>query len=306
MKVLVPIEITDAMLTSCTIAEPDSGETAWVSAGTYALGDERIRTTTHKTYYCILGHTGRTALPENDFSYWEEKRPTNRWAQMDSTVSTDSTATASMTIVLQPGFFNAVALYKLTGAAISVSVKDSPSGSIFFSYSGDLFEPFADWYEWLFDPYRQLTKLVLSDILPYDTAELTITVTAGAGETVGIGMICVGDLRSFISSSNVGGTQYGARVEPVDYSLIKTDDYGNTRIVKRPATTGMNVSIFLPQADTDYALSVLQDVLSTPAAWIASEHEGYAGLSVFGIGSGSIEYASPGHSIGNITVKGLI
>ena len=44
--ILKPTPITDAMLASCTVAEPAAGETAWTSAGTYALGDNCIRTTT--------------------------------------------------------------------------------------------------------------------------------------------------------------------------------------------------------------------------------------------------------------------
>ncbi|MBP9805986.1 MAG: hypothetical protein KBE22_13935 [Candidatus Accumulibacter sp.] len=306
MKVIVPTEITTAMLTSSTVAEPASGETAWVSGGTYALGDVRIRTATHRKYSCILAHSGVTTLPEDDLTHWAGIAPTARWAMFDNAVSTDTTSTTSMTVVFQPGFFNAIALYKLTGASISITVKDAPSGSTIYSYSGDLFEPFADWYEWLFYPYKGLTRLILTDIVPYSTAEVTITVTAGTGEPVGIGMVCIGDLRSLISADAIGGAQYGARVEPVDYSYIKTDEYGETRIVKRRATTDLNVSVFLPREDADYAVGVVQDVLATPAAWIATEAAGYAALNVFGIGSGSVEYASHTHAIATITVKGLI
>lgn len=307
MKIIVPIKITDAMLSSSTIAEPDTGETAWVSAGTYVAGDERIRTTTHKRYICILGHTGVTTFPENDATHWTAVKngTTNRWMAFDTSVSTASTATGSMTIVLQPGFFNAIGLYNLTGSSIEVTVKDTPGGAVIFYYSGDLFESFPDFYEWLFSPYKPLTKLVLDDILPYDTAELTITVTAGASDPVGIGMISIGDMRPFITSKEIGGTQYGARIEPVDYSYVKTDDYGVTSIVKRAATTNLNASVFLPREDADYVSGLLTEILSVPVAVIASEAPWASALSVFGLVSGSIEYAGPNHAIGTITVKGL-
>ena len=58
--VLVPIDVDDAMLSSTTIAEPAATETAWVSGGTYAIGDKRIRTQTHRVYQSATAHTGVT------------------------------------------------------------------------------------------------------------------------------------------------------------------------------------------------------------------------------------------------------
>lgn len=304
--VLVSVAITTAMMSSCTIAEPDTGETAWVSGGTYAVGDVRIRATTHRKYACILAHTGRTVPPETDYLYWKDLEPTNRWAMLDARVSTQSTATGSMTVVLQPGFFNAIALYKLSGTSIDVTVKDAPGGSVIYHYAGDLYEPFSDLYEWLFAPYKPLTKLVLRDIVPYDTAEVTITVTGGVSDTVGIGMICIGDLRPMVVSGEIGGSQYGCRVEPVDYSYVKTDEFGETSIVKRKSTTDLRFSVFLPNEDADYATNLLQEVLSIPAAWIVIDASGYAALNAFGLGSGSVEYAGPSHAICEVSVKGLI
>ena len=54
MNIITPITVTAAMIGGATtIAEPAAGETAWVSAGTYALGDLRIRTSTHRVYKCV-------------------------------------------------------------------------------------------------------------------------------------------------------------------------------------------------------------------------------------------------------------
>jgi len=303
--ILAPLKISDAMMSSCTIAEPDTGETAWVSGGTYVVGDLRIRTQTHKVYSCLVNHNGITTPPESDFTRWMEVSATNRWEMFDAMVTSQSTASNTMTVVLRPGFFNAVALYNLTGASVSVTVKDQPGGTTVFSYSADLYEPFPDWYEWLFSPYKPLTKIVLRDILPYDTAELTITVTASSAP-VGIGMVCVGDMRALVASTDFGGSQYGSSVEPIDYSYIKTDDYGNTRIVKRAATTSLRVNTIMPQGDADYAIALLQEILSVPVAFIACDAEGYLGTNVFGLVSGSVEYAGPKHATASLTVKGLI
>lgn len=42
MKVIPPVVITDAMLTSSTAAEPGIGEVAWTSGATFALGEQAI------------------------------------------------------------------------------------------------------------------------------------------------------------------------------------------------------------------------------------------------------------------------
>ena len=77
-RVMVPVTISDSMILAGTsIAEPAASETVWVSGGTYTLGQERIRTTTHRVYECA--HSGRTALPEADPTFWQDTRPTLRW-----------------------------------------------------------------------------------------------------------------------------------------------------------------------------------------------------------------------------------
>lgn len=306
MNVLIPLKITDAMLASSTIAEPAAGETAWVSAGTYAVGDVRIRTTTHRKYKALTAHTGKTELPENDATNWLDIGPTTKWAPFDSEVSTQASIVTPMTYVLKPGFFNAIALYGLDGASISVTVKDQTGGNVVYTYTSDLQEPPADWYEWLFSPIKPLTKLVLRDIVPYPDAELTITITAAAGVTVKAGIIAVGDMRPLIGDAEWGGTEAGATAEPVDYSYIKTELDGTTKIVKRRAATDMNVRVVMPRTSADYALATVQEVLSVPAAWIASDAPGFAGLNVFGLGTGSMSYDSFGHAIFSIKVKGLV
>lgn len=305
-NVLVPLTITDDMLVSSTISEPAASETAWVSGGTYAVDDLRIRGTTHRVYRCVTAHTGVTTPPEDDTTNWQDYRPTLKWAAFDSTVSTQSSSTTTMTYVLQPGFFNAIAFYGLDGADIAVTVKDEPGGSTIYSYAGSLQEPPPDWYEWLFSPIRQLRKLVLRDIVPYPDAELTITITAGAGEAVGVGMICVGDMRALISDAPWGGVEQGATAEPVDFSYIKTEFDGTTTIERRRNATDMRIKVVMPRTYADYALSTIQEVLSVPAAWIATDVTGYDGLNVFGLGSGSMSYDSFNHAILNIYVKGLV
>ena len=307
MKILVPITLTDAMLSSSTIAEPAAGETAWNAATSYTVGQRCILASTHRVYENLIAGVNATS-PDQALTgatpRWLDYGPTLRWAAFDGVVNTPSTATTSFTYVLLPGFFNAIAFYGMDGATITVSIKNAPGGSVFYTYSGSLLEPPVDYYDYYFGVIRGLSKLVLSDILLYANPEVTITVT-GVG-TVEAGMIALGDLRPLISEGGIGGTQQGASAEPFTYSYINTDAFGRTSIVRRHSATNMRASVVLPKTDADAALATVQSVLDVPAAWIATDAEGYAGLNVFGLGSGSLGYEGPNHATLNITVKGFI
>lgn len=303
--ILVPVKITDAMVTSSGVAEPATGETAWVSGGNYVVGDERIRTQTHRVYTCIKDATGRTALPEADPMYWKDTRATLKWAMFDGQVSSQTTKATTLTVVIKPGFANSIALYNLSGTHIEITVKDATGGNVIKHLDQDLYDPFPDWYEWLFSPYQELKKIVLRDITPYDDMEFTITVTAASG-TVGIGMAILGDMRPLITSMDWGGAQYGAQVKPIDYSYIKTNEYGDTQIVRRRATTDLNVNVVLPHDDSEYALTLLQEVLATPVSFVTVDAHGYEAANVFGLVSGSLSYRSPAHDEIEINVKGLV
>ena len=311
MNILVPISITDAMIgAGTTIAEPAAGETAWASAGNYVLGDRRIRATTHRVYECVQAHTGRTALPEVDTAYWLDAGPTQRYAPFDTYTNTAATATTSITYVLNPGYFNAISLYGLTGTQIVVSVKDAPGGTEIYRYpatgAASLTEPPTGWYDYMFGKRRPIKKLVLSNLPIRPTAELTITVTAATGAAVGIGMINVGDLTPLLGDSEWGGVTGGASAEPTSYSYIKTNDDGTTTIKRRGKSTNLRATVVIPRQKADAALATVQQVLDVPVSWIATTSQGFDGLNVFGIGSCSMSYDSFGIATLQVNVKGLI
>lgn len=304
MRVLIPNELTTPMLHSSSIAEPDAsaGEVAWVSGTTYALGAQVVRANTHRVYERIIAGAG-TKPPEEDATNWLDAKPTNRWAAFDTEISTQSAATGSLSYVMRPGFFNALAMYGLEGESITITVRDEPGGSVIFTHSEPLIEESPDWYEWLFSPIKPKSKLVLKDILPHADAELSIFINSGGSAKAGL--IAIGDLRALIGDASWGGTLAGAQAKPVDYSYIKTEFDGTTRIKRRRNATDMTASIAMPRASADYALASIQEVLSVPCAWIASPLPGFAGLNVFGLGSGDLSYENETATL-QLTVKGLV
>lgn len=301
MKVLVPITISDAMLSSSTIAEPDASETAWAGSTAYVVGDVRIRTQTHRKYRCAIAHTSDAGKPPESLpTHWADIGPTNAWAMFDGMVSTPSTDSMTLTVVLEPGFFNAIALFGLDGEVIDITVKDAPAGSTIYSYSGPLIEDVGDWYEYYFSPIQPKSKLILEGITPYSAAELTVTITGPTD--VSLGMILVGDMRTIAETY---GAVNGPSAELVDYSYNDTNEYGETRIVRRGNSTDLRAQILLTRSEAPYASATCRDLLSVPAAWIVSDEASLQELIVPGLGSASFTYESQFVTM-NLYVKGSI
>lgn len=307
MNIITPITITDTMIgAGTTIAEPSTTETAWAASTAYVIGDVRIRTTTHRKYKCAVAHTSAASpTPENDPTRWVDVGPTDRYAPFDFYTSTAALATTTETFVVSPGYFNAVALYGLTGAQYALTLKDAPGGATLFTRAGFLSEDPMGWYEYLFGALRPVNKLIFKDLPIRPAAELTLTITAASGQPVGLGMLVVGDYTP-LYGSDWGGTQYGASAEPISYSYINTADDGTTNIVRRHSATNLRAGVVLPRAEADSVLQSIQRVLDTPVAWIASEAPGYAGLNTFGLGSASVSYDSNAHATIDINVKGMV
>lgn len=303
MNIIKPITITDAMIGAGTSLAEDP-TAAWTSA-TYAVGDLRHVVATHRVYKCAVAGS-RTTSPELDPTNWVDMRPTNKWAPFDIYTSTAAATVTTMTYVLTPGYFNAVALYGLTGAQYSLTIKDAPGGAAIYSKSDYLADDPAGWYEYLFGVRKVLDKLIFTGIPIRPTAEITLTITAATGAAVGVGMIVCGDYVSLAGAGAWGGTQYGASAEPVTYSYIKTNDDGTTSIVKRHAATNLRINVAMPREEADAVLQSVQSVLDVPVAWIATDTQGFAGLTTFGLGSGSMSYDSFGVANLSISVKGLV
>lgn len=303
MNIIAPITITGAMIGAGTSLSEDP-TSAWTSA-TYAVGDERHVVATHRVYKCAVAGVSSVS-PELAHAVWVDMRPTNKWAPFDIYTSTAAATVTSMTYVLTPGYFNAIALYGLTGSAYTLTVKEATGGVVIYTKSGYLYDDPVGWYEYLFGGYKPINKLVFKDIPIRPASELTLTITAATGQPVGVGMIVCGDYVSLSGSGSWGGVQYGASAEPVTYSYIKTLEDGTTSVVRRHSATNLRVNITMPRSEADAVLQTMQSVLDVPVAWVATNAAGYSGLTTFGIGSGSMKYDSFNIANFDIMVKGLI
>lgn len=309
VSILIPIEITEAMATAFSgVSEPDAarGEVEW-SAAAYTEGDSRIRSATHKLYTCTKTMAAsRSVAPESDPLYWKEMKPTNKWAAFDGTSNTQALGTTSMSFTVVPGFFNAIACYGLEGASLSLTVKDSPGGNVVYGPTSFNIQqvPF-DEYDYCWGQIRQLDKLVIASLVPYPTAEATITISAASGDEVAAGIIAFGDLASLVPQDPTWpGPNVGAEAKPTTFSDIDVLFDGTVKIINRRSGTDLTMELTMPKGAGDTAAVILQQVLDTPAAIIGTTAAGFAALNTFGIISGRVVF-DDANDIARLDARGI-
>ncbi len=294
--------ITDAILISSTVAEPAAGETAWVSGGTYVVGDKRIRSTTHKVYLCTQASTGRTQLPEVDAAYWTPIGPTIKWAAFDKAIGTSITSASPLTQVIAPGVANSLAILDAVGTSVLVSMTSATAGGATV-YSNTLAleqSAPADYYNYFFDPFIQRNTVVLTDLPPYADGVITVTLT-GSG-TVSMGVLAVG------LYTELGDTQFGATAGIDDYSVKTTDAYGTTTITQRAYAKRATFKAWLNPTQVNNVHRKLSSLRATPAIYLGAPDvaEYDEAMVIYGWpGSFNLEILGPKKSLYSLEVKGL-
>lgn len=280
MKVIPPLSITAGMFTS-TIAEPSTSpaETSWVSAGTYVVGDIRIRTTTHRQYQCITGHTGRTALPEVDTTYWLDIGPTNKWAMFDTLRNSASSAPSPLTVVVTPGKrVDAIALMGLIADSVTITI--TSSSVVVYTYTENLTtRNTLTWSDYYFGTFTYQASLVRFDLPPYINAIITVTLTKTSGN-VSCGAMCIGN------QIDLGQTQYQAVSGALNFSTVTRDAFGGAVLVPRRSVPKTDQTLFAPKASVNRIREARTLLNAQPAVWsgIDDANDGYfEALLILGI-----------------------
>jgi hypothetical protein len=280
MKVIKPALITAAMLVSSTVAEPSGGDpAAWSAVTAYAVGDLAWRATTHRIYKRLVAGTTAT-LPEADLTgaapNWLDYAPTNRWAMFDDETGSHSSVASPLTVAVEPGICNSLALIELVGASVTITMTDGAAGPTVYSTTVDLsLSVVADWYAYFFEPFRQRGTVVLTDLPPYLAGRITVTLT-GVG-TVKCGGLIVGTQYA------VGRTEYGASAGIRDYSRKLTDEAtGVTTLEKRRFAKIMRANLRLQAGAVNAVQTLLTELRATPCVWIGDDDGGIEPLTVFG------------------------
>lgn len=273
MRVIPPVAITPAMLTSSTIAEPDTtvSEAAWSAGTNYTTGTKVVRTAVHKVYERLAPGGTDAGLPEVTPSKWLEIAPTNRWAMFDLYRNTASTFTTSCTIVITPGV--RIGSLAIMGASLgTVSVSMTSAGPTVYSKTSTP----AERGVYAYDENYQDT-LVLFDLPLFRNGIITIvfTVAAGSVSTVLIG-----------NQVYLGKTRRGHTNDALNFSTIDRDIFGTSILVPRRSVLKTTQSLLVNKSNVNNVLAIRESLNAVPALWLGIDgpsQEYFRSLMILGI-----------------------
>lgn len=296
MKIIRPVTITDAMLTSSTVAETDHA--AYNGATTYALGDKVIVTTADHSIYESLqaANTGNT--PATSPAWWLKISATNRWKAFDVKVADQVSRTTDINYVLAPGAIDAISLLNIDGTSVQITMTD-PTDGVVFDQTIDLTstQNVIDGYTYCFEPIIRRTDLAVFDLPPYSAASVSITVT-NTGGTAKLGELIIG------RASRLGYTEYDPSIGIVSYSRKDTDTFGNFIVVKRAYSKRMSCNLFLDNAYVDEVVRQLSLYDAIPLVWVAADD--FSSLIVYGYyRSFDVVIPYPTQSTCSLEIEGL-
>ncbi|VVO44312.1 hypothetical protein [Pseudomonas fluorescens] len=291
MRLIKPVEITPAKLISSNVPETDYP--AWV-AGTYALGDKRIRD--HHIYESLAA--ANTANP-SDATKWQDLGFTNRWRMFDNKVESLTTNPGTIEVTILPGaVVNSLALFNLKGKSVTVTMVDALEGEVYRKQISLVDAAVTNWYDWFFEPVGIRTDVVVLDMPAYGSANIVVTIDAGA-EVAAVGHFVIGSVKT------IGTALYGTSVGINDYSRKTTDDFGNTVVIQRSFSSRAEFDIALDTSEVTRVRRLLADLRATPVVWIGEES--YEATILFGFYKDfQIVFSGPSVSDCSITVEGVI
>lgn len=215
VKAFIPIDITDAMLVSSNLAEPDATEPSWV-AGTYAefAKVSVITANSHQVFESLVsGNTDNpSTLPRTK---WILKSYTNRWRMFEWNRSSVSTGGSPTITTIRPGRrINAVVLMGMKAAVAEVIVQDGIGGQEVLHITKNLLARHAlTHYEWAFLPFIYDTVFATFDVPPIADPVITMRLTHPDG-VCELGRFCIG------TAVDVGEVDWNTVLEDENYSSI--------------------------------------------------------------------------------------
>lgn len=287
MRVIIPHNITDAMLLMSSVPEPDTGEpAAYNPATTYSLGQTVFVAATHKIYESLVNSNLNNYPPDepqgdadNPPTKWLEIKSTNKWDIFDYARNTKTTSNSPYIFTLQAGVrSDSIALLGLEAdsAMIEVLVGTEVKYTRTINLSTRVV---TNWYEYFFANFGQLPSLVLFDLPVYSQAIIRVTLS-GIAPTVKLGACVIGRFEE------LGDPQYGASLDSINYSKIENTFDGRTQLLKRNNVPETTQDLFSSVSRINKIRDVRDALNATPAVWVGitdPENAYYESFIILGI-----------------------
>lgn len=276
----------------CNAVEPCGDWSAGVS---YALGARAIAGRPERIYEsAVASNLGND--PMTGVRTWIDVGPANRYAALDQSSGTASTAAGPITVAIKPGLVDSLALIDMVGNAAAVRMYDASTNEVYSSINDLGIGTTTDWLTYFFGEIRRRASLVLDDLPPIGSA--TIFVTVDDPTAASLGTLAAGRL------TELGGTVYGAQVGIIDYSRKDTDAYGATTITQRGYARRLQAQVQVEATKVDSVAATLARLRATPVVWDGLTNYD-AGAILGWAREWSVDISYPTVSYCSLTIEGL-
>lgn len=300
MKLIKPVDITEPKLVSSNVSESDYP--VWSSTATYAIGNRVMLD--HQVWEAVAAvptgvKPGAETVTSENPAKWQLIGATNRWRMFDDKLESLTTNPGTITVTIKPGaVVNSIAMFNVSGKSVLVQMVDAGEGVVYSKTVTLVDAGVTNWYDYFFLPVELRTDLVLLDLPAYGSANIVVTVDAGA-EQAAVGHFVVG------AQQELGTALYGTSVGINDYSIKKVDDFGNTTVVRRSYSNRADFDIVLDTPTVGRVRRLLAEMRATPVVWIGEES--YEATILFGYYKDfTLVFSGPSVSEGSISVEAIV
>lgn len=303
MRVVKP---NDIELISSSV--PENEFPVWSASTSYAKDAKVIYQ--HRIYKSLQGsnsnHTPLNTTTGLD-AWWQDQGATNQWKMFDEAVSTQTevTGTGVVSLTFSTKFKGAtsIALLNLTGAKVTITVTEEGQSTPYWTKEFSLLNPVTDWWEWFFEDQDFQKDFVATGIPPTRFGIIKVVITGT--NRVGVGHFSHGKER------NLGITMLGITPSLRSYSKKETNEFGETRFIRRKSAKRHSGEIFTNPRIADSVFNLLSELDGVPALWIGDDIDtdkgGYQSLTVFGwVEEYHLAFRDAFDARISITIQGLI
>lgn len=312
MHVITPIKITDSMLVTNI---PEDDYPTWAAATTYARGDFCISTVSHTVYRSLTsGNQGNNPdaeqaalanpLIDNPSPVnWQVISATNRWKPFDGKPSLLASRANDITIELTPGtFYSGMAIFGADATEMRVTMTD-PTEGVVFDRTIDLADgpQIVSWDDYFFNQLSFIKDITLLDLPLFANAEIRVRLVNSNG-VARVGQIAVGRVWD-VGETLVSGTSLAG----LDFSYVKTDDFGDLTRVKREATQLHTFDVAIPSGRLfDFKKRMTDFRGGELAVWVGDQSPQLASSSFGFSRDWRVVYSSRDWAVVSIQIQGVV
>lgn len=294
MQVVAPITIATGSTLVSTNVDTTGDPAAYNAGTTYAAA---ARVTAGEVIYESLqaANIGHDPTLAASATWWANVGAINKMAMFDKRVTTLTVFADHITVVISPGdIVSSLGLRGLEGESVTVTQTD-PTDGVVYTQTQSIADDVLDWFDYLYGTAEVTPDAVFVGLAAYASATITVTISAPGG-TAKCGLLVLG------YGFEAGDAESGATDGITDYSVVRTDQWGNRDTTERDYADDAEFTVWVDAAVSPRFRRLLASRRAKETLIILDETRPDA--QYYGLLSFRRTFAFDGQDVYAITVKG--